>query len=273
MCGRRRNADRHCVTLLQLGSNYFFSSIRKSHEPITPDNVCLSYSNCTMGKVYSHWLSSIYAFSLFFPLLSAWPITVLKWKLLSNSQYLISFITIVMFWWKNNFDALNAEGKKSLWIECIPILLFWLTIFPWFFKQTWYSVVYYWWTELSETVSPMGTKISKPNTRTAHSLLVSTEVSVLKALSGLMSDPQEWKAVSRSKVTSVKPWSGGTIRMFSCKINGGNRNVNPHHHKRVQQIWMSRKCWEPSLNTRGNLKNSTTSFTGIQEILLIHGFI
>lgn len=54
MCGRRRNADRHCVTLVQLGSNYFFSSIRKSHEPIMPDNVCLSYSNCTMGKVYSH---------------------------------------------------------------------------------------------------------------------------------------------------------------------------------------------------------------------------
>lgn len=27
---------------------------------------------------------------------------------------MISFITIVMFWWKKNFDALNAERKISL---------------------------------------------------------------------------------------------------------------------------------------------------------------
>lgn len=133
MCDRRRNADRHCVTLLQLGSNYFFSSIRKSHEPIMPDNMCLSYSNCTMGKVFSHWLSSIYAFSLFF---SSVCMAHYSFKVEALKQFSVL--------WYHSLQLLCFDGRKilmpwmqrgkSLWIEHIPILLVWITIFPWSFK-------------------------------------------------------------------------------------------------------------------------------------------
>lgn len=115
MCGRRRNADRHCVTLLQLGSNYFYSSIRKSHEPIMPDNMCLSYSNCTIGKVYSHWLSSIYAFSLFFP--SSVCMAHYSFKVEALKQFSVLWyhsLQLLCFDGKKKFDALNAERKISL---------------------------------------------------------------------------------------------------------------------------------------------------------------
>jgi len=53
-----------------------------------------------------------------------------------------------------------------------------------------------------------------------NSLIVSTEVSVLKAPSDLIHErSEEQRAISRSKVTSIKPESGKNIRIFSCKIN------------------------------------------------------
>lgn len=46
--------------------------------------------------------------------------------------------------WYHSLQLLCFDGRKilmpwmqrgkSLWIECIPILLVWITIFPWFFK-------------------------------------------------------------------------------------------------------------------------------------------
>lgn len=53
-----------------------------------------------------------------------------------------------------------------------------------------------------------------------NSLIVSTEVSVLKAPSDLIHErSEEQRAISREKVTSIKPESGKNVRMFSFKIN------------------------------------------------------
>lgn len=153
---------------------------------------------------------------------------------------MISFITIVMFWWKKNFDALNAEGKISLdWMYSsfasldnnIPMFFLnkydtmWSTVDG----QSWVKQLVLW----------EQRQVSKPNTGYwAQELLTPCQHRGIR--------PQwsaEWKAICKSKGTTLKTWKWRSHNnIFLLNKRGRNIMWILTSYRTVQLIWMSRKC-------------------------------